>query len=79
MGETERKCVDRFGEHIQYVNNFTEATGSHFNLPGHSNGDIQVHIIEKVTPNTKFFRLERESHWIRTLQTLAPHGLNKKE
>ena len=79
VGETERRCVDRFKEHILYVNNFKEATGAHFNLPGHSHADLSVHIIEKVTPNTKHFRLERESHWIRTLSTLTPNGLNTKE
>ena len=69
--------MKRFGEHIYYVNHFTEATGTHFNLPGHSHKDIQVQVIEKVTPNTKQFRLERESLWIRTLKTKEPNGLNK--
>ena len=34
----------------------------------HSHWDFQVQIIEKVTLNTKYFRLEREEFWIQTLQ-----------
>ena len=42
----------RFGEHIYYVNQFTEVTGTHFNQPGHSHKDILMQVIEKV-PQTQ--------------------------
>ena len=76
VGETGRKCVKRFGEHIYYVGKFTEATGTHFNEVGHSSADIEIHIIEKVTPNTKTFRLKREEFLNNKLRTYKPHGLN---
>ena len=71
--------MDRFGQHINYVNRFTEATGKHFNLPGHSHKDLRVQVIEKVCPNTESIRLQREDLWIRRLNALEPNGLNKKE
>ena len=79
VGQTGKRCVDRFGQHINYVNRFTEATGKHFNLPGHSHKDLQVQVIEKVCPNTESIRLQREDLWIRRLNTMEPNGLNKKE
>jgi hypothetical protein len=38
-----------------------------------------VQIIEKVTPNTPTFRLEREDFWIKKLSTKIPLGLNKND
>jgi hypothetical protein len=37
---------------------------------------FQVQIIEKVTPNTGFMRLEREEFWIKKFVNKAPFGLN---
>ena len=31
---------------------------------------------EKVIPDTPHYRLEREDHWMKTLHTKAPKGLN---
>ena len=38
--------------------------------------DMQVQIIEKVTPNTEHYRLEREEFWIKKFATKLPFGLN---
>ena len=56
-----------------------EATGSHFNSFGHTHKNMEIQIIEveKVYPNNKEFRLERESFWINKLRTKSPDGLNK--
>ena len=54
-----------------------EATGSHFNSLGHTHKNMEIQIIEKVYPNNKDFRLERESFWINKLRTKSPDGLNK--
>ena len=51
-------------------------SGIHYNLKGHEHLDFQVQIIEKVTPNTELYRLERESYWINKFSTKAPFGLN---
>ena len=34
------------------------------------------HLIEKIHREEATFRKAKESHWIQTLQTLAPEGLN---
>jgi hypothetical protein len=49
------------------------------NKPGHSHWNFKVQIIEKVTPNTPTFRLEREDYWIKKLSTKTPLGLNKND
>jgi hypothetical protein len=36
-------------------------------------------VIEKVSPNTPNYRLEREDLWIKRLSTKTPHGLNKQD
>ena len=53
IGETERKLKERIADHKQYTKSIvpTQATGEHFNLPGHSLSDITVTIIEKVKQN----------------------------
>jgi hypothetical protein len=56
-----------------------EVTGLHYSLPGHSHWDLKVQVIEKVTPNTPSYRLEREEFWIKRLVTKFPHGLNKND
>ena len=46
VGETERKLKERFSDHKQYVKSIipTQATGEHFNLPGHSLSDMSLTI-----------------------------------
>ena len=55
IGESERKLKDRISEHIGYIrtNNKTQATGHHFNLPGHSLDDMKVIALEIVTHYTE--------------------------
>ena len=38
----------RLAQHRGYVQNNIEATGQHFNLPGHSLADLMVTILEQV-------------------------------
>ena len=66
-------------EHIYNIENNKEAVGTHFNLPGHELHHFSIQIIEKVVPESEFLRLERESMWIRKLETKAPRGLNKQD
>ena len=79
VGQTGRRCVDRFSNHSYYVKKNMEATGTHFNSVGHDHSNMRIQIIEKVFPNTEPFRLERERMWIHKLQTKTPKGLNTKD
>ena len=54
-----------------------EATGSHFNLPGHSKWDLKITVIEKVHDREVWVREERESLFIRNSNTYYK-GMNRK-
>ena len=53
-----------------------KTSGIHYTSEGHEHSDFRVQIIEKVTPNTEFHRLEREEYWIKKFVTMTPFGLN---
>ena len=87
IGETAKQASFRFSQHRGYSNNFEqhkeagkriEATGEHFNLPGHSGvRDMKFQIIEKVFEKSKAVRLVREKKYIQEFQ--SEHlGINKK-
>ena len=61
-----------------HVNNtYNKKTiGTHNNLPGHQKAYFKAQVIERMIPNTKFYRLEWESFWIKKLDTINPRGLN---
>jgi hypothetical protein len=77
IGQTGRKLRDRFGEHLYNICQKKEVTGVHYTSSGHSHWDLKVQVLEKVTPNTPSFRLEREEYWIKKFCKKAPIGLNK--
>lgn len=77
VGQTGRTLRERLKEHLQNIYHKEEVTGLHYSLPGHSHWDLKVQIIEKVTPNTPSYRLEKEEFWMKRLVTKTPHGLNK--
>ena len=78
IGETERQLKDRIGEHKGYVRNkkLKEPTGKHFNQHGHSITDLKVTILEQIKKKDTLYRKERESYFIRKLNTFYG-GLNK--
>jgi hypothetical protein len=65
VGQTSRRLVDRIKEQLNCICLQKEATGVHYNLNGHNHYNLQTQIIERVTPNTPNFRLEREDYWIK--------------
>ena len=67
---------DRFSEHKGYVVNQHEATGNHFNLPGHTISDMEVTILEKVFNTDRNYRKNREKMYIQKYNTKFK-GLNK--
>ena len=79
VGQTGRRLIDRIKEHLNCICLQKEVTGVHYNTVGHSHNNLQVQVIEKVSPNTPNYRLEREDLWIKRLSTKTPHGLNKQD
>ena len=79
VGETGRQLYKRGREHLYNIDINKEAIGEHFNSKGHAKHHFTIQVIEKVVPDTVNFRLERESMWIRKLDTRTPRGLNINE
>ena len=59
IGQTGRKLRERLGEHLCNICQKKEVTGLHYTSPGHSHWDLKVQVLEKVTPNTPSYRLEK--------------------
>ena len=82
IGETKRTAVIRWKEHGRDVKNKKDTPiATHFNMPDHKFWESTFEIIDVIkgnpdTKSTETFRLARETHWIITLQTLAPLGIN---
>ena len=78
IGETERTLKDRVSEHVSYIRskNITQATGFHFNLPGHSLSDMKVSGLELIRNPDSEYRKERESYIIRKFNTFYK-GINR--
>ena len=80
VGQTSRRFCERFTDHKTYVTTkrLDTASGSHFNLPGHSEADMVPTILEQVYPkNDEFLRLTREKYWINNYQAID-YGSNTK-
>ena len=80
IGVTQRAFRKRMTEHIGYVKNkkISEATGEHFNLPGHSHTDMKFTIIEQVKSLDPVYAREREKMHIKKFNTYHK-GINKQE
>ena len=79
IGETERSLKERLGEHKTYIKSekLNEATGEHFNKPGHSIEHLKVTVLEQIKQSDTLYRKERESYFIRKFNTFN-RGINKK-
>ena len=77
IGETGRLFKKRISEHIGYITNkvTSQATGEHFNLPGHSMANVTVTILELVKFNNEPYRKERERYFIRKFNA-SKSGMN---
>ena len=70
------------GRHIsldsepQFTNNLKQATGLHFNTPGHSLDNMKFIIIEKSKETNENYRKEREKFFIQKFNTFK-NGLNR--
>ena len=77
IGQTSRSLKERFSQHLGYVDRNAEATGRHFNLPGHTKNDMSVRIVEKIHITEVWAREEIESMQIRKANTYHK-GINNQ-
>ena len=59
----------RLRQHLNYVDRNVEATGRHFNLPGHDKSNLSITIVEKIHNRDVWVREEIESMHIRKANT----------
>jgi hypothetical protein len=80
IGQSGQMLKKRLQQHRGYVINnvSSQATGAHFNLPGHSLSDLTVTIIEQVKQNDTLYREEREHYFIRKFNTFY-NGMNRQK
>ena len=71
IGECKRSLRERLSDHRGYISNqvISQATGAHFNLPGHSLANLTITILEKVKNNDDEYRKQREKYFIRKFNT----------
>ena len=77
VGQTGRKLHERIMEHLRYIKSGINALGIHYlnSRRCESGRDLKFQVIEKVYPELEANRLQRESFWIRKLDT-KESGLN---
>ena len=70
----------RVADHHGYVTNkvTSQATGEHFNLPGHSLDDLRVSVVEQTSRKGSAYRKEREHYHIQKFNTFYK-GINKQK
>ena len=80
VGETSGPLRQRFYIHRSDINiDKGSLVTKHFNSPGHTLQNMRVTAIERIYSLKREDRLRREGHWIKTLKTLTPFGLNALE
>ena len=79
IGQTKHTLEERGNQHLGYIrnNNQKQATGRHFNLPGHKISHFTISVLETVYIKDLRYRERRESHWIDKFN-LVYKGMNKK-
>ena len=79
IGKTKRSFKARYSEHRDYIksDNLDEASGLHFNKPGHSVSDMKEIVIEKVKSKDPFVLDQREHLFIKRFDTYK-NGLNEE-
>ena len=76
--KTENLLHIRMNEHRLNIKHqrLVKPVGSHFNSEDHSLEDLCIFVIEQIYKKGENFWKAKESHWIRTLRSLASEGLN---
>ena len=80
IGECKHSLHERLSDHRGYISNqvISQATGAHFNLPGHSLANLTITILEIVKNNDDEYRKQREKYFIRKFNTYY-EGLNRQQ
>ncbi|XP_071788334.1 E3 ubiquitin-protein ligase TRIM71-like [Asterias amurensis] len=82
VGETSTTLKHRFWKHRSTVHQMRDAIGEHFSQEDHSISDMILQGIEALPlglrDNSNKLRRKKETEWIKCLNTITPHGLNKK-
>ena len=80
VGLTEQTLRQRMNSHRFSINHNTDTpVARHFNLPSHSLNDLRIIAIDHLPSVDNHSRLNKETFWIYTLQSLQPQGMNIKE
>ena len=64
IGQSSKTLRERFRQHLNYVDRNSEATGRHFNLPGHTKWDMKVTVLEKIHSNEVWVWEKKSQHII---------------
>ena len=80
VGQTEQSLRQRMNSHRFSINHNTDTpVAKHFNQPDHSLNDLHIVAIDHLPSADTHSRLNKETFWIYTLQSLDPHGINIQE
>ena len=79
IGKTKRSLKERFSDHKNYVRNYhlNQATGAHFNEPGHKIEQMKVIAIEKLKNKNTLYRKAKERFFIKKIDSYH-NGINKR-
>ena len=78
VGETEQALHERMNSHRSDIRKKTKEkpVAAHFCSDGHTLSDFSVVVVDQLHQGDPVLRKNRESRWIRLLQTEAPKGIN---
>ena len=77
VGQTGRRLKDRLNNHWSDIRlNKATAIAKHFNLPRHTCQDLKIVPIFSLINKNFDEKLSIEKQYMRTLNTIYPHGLN---
>ena len=80
VGQTSQTLRQRFTNHRFDIRNDRDTpVARHFNLPQHSLDDVNIIAINCLPTADNISILNKETHWIHTLKTSEPQGINVKE
>ncbi|XP_011407404.1 PREDICTED: uncharacterized protein LOC105314749 [Amphimedon queenslandica] len=77
VGKTSKTLRERICHHRSSINNNEPRyISKHFNLPGHQLSHLKVQVIDSPKSNDPETLDRLETHWIQSLNTIQPKGLN---
>ena len=77
--ETERTVGERIKEHVADIKHERDkAVAVHFSAANHTYKDLRFLILERCVTDSCYYRRARENFWMERLNTITPHGINKK-